>query len=106
MPVCARRNPALPRGVNPQVYGYTGLIFQKTGVIFLPLQSMGSRDKSERRDNHFTLEISRRGGNLQRHGGIADGNAMFYPNQLGNFLLKFLYERAIIGKPFSIQHIT
>src|SRR6266536_170231 len=63
----------------------------------LPLKSMGRGNESKRGNNDFTTEAQSANRDLQGHGSIADSNAVFYADEIGDAVLEFLSARAAIS---------
>src|SRR5205823_14992900 len=72
----------------------------------LPLERVGSCDKSERRNNDFTAETGGTNGNFQGDCRIAHCDAVFDAQKISKVSFKLLDVRTIIGKPPSIQQIV
>ena len=72
----------------------------------LPLQGMGGGNEGKGGHDHLALHSQGADGDLKRHGGVANGDAVFDSQKLAEFLLELFDQWAAVGQPVVIEHLV
>ena len=100
----ARRDHGLHLGRVEVVRGRIDIAEDRRDL--LPLQGVGGGDEGKRGDDHFAVQSQSADGDLQRHGGVAHGDAVLDAQEIGDALLEFLHERAVVGQPAAVEQVV
>lgn len=83
-----------------------GVDVRKDGPDALPMKRMCRGDEGQRWNDHLAGEIQGADGQLQCLGAVGRHNAMGDLEVVCQALFQLLHERAVIGKPDTVEHLA